>query len=154
LTACVRSSAQRLTRILAVKSARTTATHLNRGASSFSLWFDVEPRGQERVRFTRTGRAYTPAKTRKITEQIRQQWEALGSPEVETEWFSVRIVAVILPPKNQQHPLPPRPDADNIAKLVMDALQGHAFPNDSRCWQLSVAKRYGEKQGISVTFGK
>jgi Holliday junction resolvase RusA-like endonuclease len=154
LTACVRSSAQRLTRILAVKSARTTATHLNRGASSFSLWFDVEPRGQERVRFTRTGRAYTPAKTRKITEQIRQQWEALGSPEVETEWFSVRIVAVILPPKNQQHPLPPRPDADNIAKLMMDALQGHAFPNDSRCWQLSVAKRYGEKQGISVTFGK
>lgn len=137
-----------------MESARTTATHLNRGASSFSLWFDVEPRGQERVRFTRTGRAYTPAKTRKITEQIRQQWEALGSPEVETEWFSVRIVAVILPPKNQQHPLPPRPDADNIAKLVMDALQGHAFPNDSRCWQLSVAKRYGEKQGISVTFGK
>jgi len=137
-----------------VESARTTATHLNRGASSFSLWFDVEPRGQERVRFTRTGRAYTPAKTRKITEQIRQKWEALGSPEVETEWFSVRIVAVILPPKNQQHPLPPRPDADNIAKLVMDALQGHAFPNDSRCWQLSVAKRYGEKQGISVTFGK
>ena len=137
-----------------MESARTTATHLNRGASSFSLWFDVEPRGQERVRFTRTGRAYTPAKTRKITEQIRQKWEALGSPEVETEWFSVRIVAVILPPKNQQHPLPPRPDADNIAKLVMDALQGHAFPNDSRCWQLSVAKRYGEKQGISVTFGK
>lgn len=128
--------------------------HLNRGASSFSLWFDIEPRGQERVRFTKQGRAYTPAKTRQATKEIQDQWREMGSPEVETEWFSVRIVAVIPMPKNQQHPIPPRPDADNIAKLMMDALQGHAFPNDSRCWSLSVAKRYGEKPGVSVTFGK
>ena len=129
-------------------------SHLSRGASSFSLWFDIEPRGQERVRFTRTGRAYTPAKTRQATQEIRDQWEAMGSPVVESEWFSVRIVAVIKLPKNQKYPLPPRPDADNIAKLVMDALQGCAFENDSRCWQLSVAKRYGHKPGVSVTFNK
>lgn len=122
------------------------------GGSSFSLWLPVEPRGQERVRFTRTGRAYTPAKTRAATDEIRELWAEAGSPEVGGEWFTAHVIADITKPASSKHPFPPRPDADNIAKLVMDALQGHAFPNDSRCWQITALKRWGDVPGITVAF--
>jgi Holliday junction resolvase RusA-like endonuclease len=119
------------------------------GGSSFCLRLPVSPRGQERVRFTKTGRAYTPAKTRAATDEIRALWLASGSPVVGGEWFSVEIVAYIERPKSSKHPYPPRPDADNIAKLLMDALQGHAFPNDSRCYSLSVTKRWGAPEVVA-----
>jgi Holliday junction resolvase RusA-like endonuclease len=121
------------------------------GGSSFSMTLPVEPRGQERVRFTKHGRAYTPAKTRAATKEIQDIWVALGSPVVPVEWFSVEIRATLSRPKSSRMPFPPRPDADNIAKLVMDSLQGHAFPNDSRCHSLSVTKRWGSPK-IEVVF--
>lgn len=127
-------------------------SRLTRGGSSFSLWLPVEPRGQERVRFTRGGRAYTPAKTRQATDEIRRLWEEAGSPVVGAEWFSAYVFASIPKPKTSKHPFPPRPDADNIAKLVMDALQGHAFPNDSRCWQITATKQWGITPGLTVVF--
>lgn len=127
-------------------------SRLTRGGSSFSLWLPVEPRGQERVRFTRTGRAYTPAKTRQATDEIRTLWAEAGSPVVLGEWFTAHIIATLTKPKTTKHPFPSRPDADNIAKLVMDALQGHAFPNDSRCWQITAVKQWGETPGIEASF--
>lgn len=127
-------------------------SRLTRGGSSFLLWLPVEPRGQERVRFTRGGRAYTPAKTRKATDDIRRLWVEAGSPVVGAEWFTAYVIASIVKPKTSKHPFPPRPDADNIAKLVMDALQGHAFPNDSRCWKISATKRWGDVPGLLVIF--
>jgi Holliday junction resolvase RusA-like endonuclease len=35
-----------------------------------------------------------------------------------------------------------KPDADNVAKAVLDALNGLAFEDDSRIYVLNVAKRY------------
>lgn len=45
----------------------------------------------------------------------------------------------------------PRPDVDNIAKLVLDALQGHAFANDSGCAYLYASKTWADKDGLTVT---
>ena len=40
-----------------------------------------------------------------------------------------------------------KPDADNVAKLVLDAINGTAFVDDSQVVSLSVAKRSREPHG-------
>jgi len=111
--------------------------------AAFTLRLPVTPAGQERARHSRNGHTYTPAKTRQATQEIRQLWTLAGSPVVSGEWFDVRIDAFVPKPKTSKLAAPPRPDVDNIAKLVLDALQGHAFANDSRCRSLSVTKEWG-----------
>lgn len=44
-----------------------------------------------------------------------------------------------------------KPDVDNIAKLVMDALNGLAWHDDSQVVSLSAHKAYAEQAGLVVT---
>lgn len=44
-----------------------------------------------------------------------------------------------------------KPDCDNIAKSILDGLNGIAFIDDSQITRLSVAKRYGQKVGAFVS---
>ncbi|MEX5590971.1 RusA family crossover junction endodeoxyribonuclease, partial [Pseudomonas urmiensis] len=44
-----------------------------------------------------------------------------------------------------------KPDADNIAKAVTDALNGLAYKDDSQIVILSVYKQYGETPQVGVT---
>jgi len=114
-----------------------------RDTHSFILRLPVTPVGQERARHSRNGHTYTPAKTRQATNEIRELWSLAGKPVVEGEWFSISILAQIPKPRTSKLAYPARPDVDNIAKLVLDALQGYAFQNDSRCCSLSVSKEWG-----------
>ena len=43
-----------------------------------------------------------------------------------------------------------RPDADNIAKIVLDALNGIAYKDDSQIVDLSVPKRYSDKPRVEI----
>ena len=43
-----------------------------------------------------------------------------------------------------------RPDADNLQKLVMDALQGVVFADDSTAFSVRVVKRYGVEPGFHI----
>lgn len=43
-----------------------------------------------------------------------------------------------------------KPDTDNIAKAVLDALNGVAYKDDSQVTELSVRKRYGEIGHVAV----
>jgi len=43
-----------------------------------------------------------------------------------------------------------KPDADNIAKIVLDALNGVAYTDDTQVVNLSVQKRYGEVAEVKV----
>lgn len=109
-----------------------------------------EPISKGRPRFAR-GRAYTPQRTRDAEDYVRRQWEYAGKPRIpDGTFFRMFILATFAEPKRRAFPFPPRPDADNIAKLVMDALNGHAFYDDSRCYLLSVEKRYGNTPGTDV----
>jgi hypothetical protein len=82
---------------------------------------------------------------------LRLLWQQAGSPVVGGEWFDVEIVARFARPKSTAFPYPPRTDVDNIAKLVLDALQGHAFPNDSRVRSLAVRKEWAGRDAVRVT---
>lgn len=53
---------------------------------------------------------------------------------------SVRITATKSNTKNANAPFVSKPDADNIAKLVLDALNGKAWHDDSQIVNLDVTK--------------
>ena len=44
-----------------------------------------------------------------------------------------------------------KPDSDNIAKVVLDALNGIAYHDDTQIIKLSVTKAYKEEAYLSVT---
>ena len=71
---------------------------------------------------------------------------------------SVRVVAVYQWPKSwsakrraQGNLKTSRPDADNLAKLVCDALNGIVFADDAQVSALDVCKRYGDAPMTEVT---
>ena len=44
-----------------------------------------------------------------------------------------------------------KPDCDNIAKIVLDALNGIAYPDDSQIASLVVLKYYSEQPRVEIT---
>ena len=47
-----------------------------------------------------------------------------------------------------------KPDSDNIAKVVLDALNGIAYHDDTQIIKLVVTKAYSEEAHLSVTLAK
>lgn len=43
-----------------------------------------------------------------------------------------------------------KPDADNIGKIILDALNGIAYADDNQVTQLNIKKNYGSKSCIKV----
>lgn len=116
------------------------------------------PTGKGRPRFNRqTGRAYTPSKTTNAEARIRHAWDTAGRPTLpEGVPIKASIALYVDRPMHhykrdgtltaggQREPIPHRqkPDCDNAAKLVLDALEKYAYPRDvaivelhvQRCW--------------------
>lgn len=108
------------------------------------------PVGKSRPRFTKDGHTYTPQKTREYEDKVVQCWQyqsgkgfAAGVPlkAIVTAFFTV--------PKSTSKkkaaaldgaPHIKRPDADNVAKAILDALNGHAYNDDSAIAALTVWK--------------
>lgn len=47
-----------------------------------------------------------------------------------------------------------KPDSDNIAKAIMDALNGVAFKDDSQIVELRIRKHYGKSPKVQVAIGE
>ena len=127
---------------------------------SLTVWFPIEPTPKGRPRFTRYGKkrfvkAYTPKKTRnyeeKITEYYRQSPNAYkfekGIPLAINLVFGMPIPKST--PKSRKEAMfegiikhTKRPDVDNMAKAVLDALNGIAWEDDSQIVRLTVTKEY------------
>ena len=99
------------------------------------------PIGKGRPRFTRDGNAHTPQKTREYEDKVVLCWKCQSG-----KGFAARvpliahIAAYFSVPKSaskakraamegKYHMA--RPDADNICKAILDALNQHAYPDDS-----------------------
>lgn len=113
-----------------------------------------EPQGKarprvERNKYTGCVHARTPDKTVAYEEliRIRCPYQTLygqlnlaidavyGIPKSTSKKQSIDMrLGSILPTK--------KPDADNIAKIVMDALNGYVYPDDKNIVELVVRKRY------------
>lgn len=99
------------------------------------------PVGKGRPRFTRSGHAYTPEKTAAYENKVVLCWKcqsgqtfAPGIPLVAriTAYFSVpRSAGKAKKAAMEGKYHMARPDADNICKAILDALNQHAYADDS-----------------------
>lgn len=104
-------------------------------------------RGKGRVRFVRaTGRTYTPDSTAEAMKRIRQAFVAAGG-EMAPKGAPVGVLIMTGRPVPKSRPKRVtresdvyKPDADNVAKLVLDALNGVAWSDDKQVTNLEVIK--------------
>ena len=99
------------------------------------------PVGKGRPRFTKDGHTYTPQKTREYEDKVVQCWKcqsgkgfAAGVPLI------AHVMAYFPVPKSASKAKKAamegtfhtkKPDSDNVCKAILDALNQHAYPDDS-----------------------
>jgi len=123
-------------------------------ASSAEFFFAVKPEPKLRPRLGR-GRVFTPAKTRRYEDEIRQlarlnyRGPVLERPLALSVWFYLQQ------PKKCRWGYPAvRPDLDNYIKAIKDALNGIVWKDDGLIVQLNAGKLYAEPNtevGIEVS---
>lgn len=117
--------------------------------------------GKDRPRFNKdTGAVYTPRPTREYEQLVAQCYRMQGGRNWLDQPVIVEIVAFYAMPKANPGrrnkmligELRPtiKPDADNIAKIIMDALNGVAYNDDKQVVGLSVKKRYAEEPKVII----
>lgn len=112
-----------------------------------------EPTGKARARVVH-GHAFTPKKTLNAEAHVRHAWQQQGSPTLPAATaLRVDIRCSLTRPaahrkkdgtlttsgQKSVRPLK-KPDTDNIAKLILDALEGYAYPSDAAVVTLNVSK--------------
>lgn len=127
--------------------------------------FEVEgkPTGKGRPRFKRMGnfvQTYTPEKTSEYEKLVRIRFQNAGG-QITDKPVRVAVVAFFAPPKstrkrdkaemlaNRILPMK-KPDCDNIAKIILDALNKIAYIDDSQVIELVVKKRYSAEAKVTV----
>ena len=122
-----------------------------------------KPTGKGRPRFKRVGnfvQTYTPANTAENDKLVRLKFQNAGGVITENP-VKVEIVAFFTPPKSTRKRdrvemlanriLPEKkPDVDNIAKIILDALNGIAYKDDSQVVDLSVKKCFAAEARVYV----
>lgn len=119
-----------------------------------SAFVAMEPVAKGRPRVTRQGHAYTPTATVQAEHRIQEQVARTWTQPVLEGPLEVSIIVQLLKPKSAPKrrvtwPIS-RPDADNYAKLVLDALNGILWRDDSQVVDLRVQKVYSESLGIRI----
>lgn len=123
-----------------------------------------EPRGKGRPRFGKTrggiSIAYTDAKTASYENLVKLAARAAGAVITDAP-LCVSIVAHFAPapswPKKRQAAalanefVPGKFDVDNIAKAVLDGLNGVAFVDDKQVADLRVRKEFASTPGVTVS---
>ncbi len=118
--------------------------------------------GKQRPRYSsKTRKMYTPTKTSSFEEKVKWAFKSKYNIETElsTKPFKAKIIAMFRPPesisKNKKEELlyseyTKKPDADNIAKIVLDSLNGLAYKDDNQISELLVLKHYSDENKIIV----
>jgi Holliday junction resolvase RusA-like endonuclease len=104
----------------------------------------------------RFGNVYTPRETAEAEDLVRTAFSLSWRRPPLTCPVTVVLAFSMPMPKSQRHvragqPHTKRPDLDNLEKLVLDALNGVAYADDSQVWSKSSRKEYGETPGIEIT---
>ena len=107
--------------------------------------------GKQRPRFSKkSGTVYTPAKT--VAQENNVGWsakQAMGETHPFQGPVSVEINSWQAKPKSWSEKkkkaaiyVTGKPDCDNLAKLICDAMNGICYGDDSQICNLSVCRRY------------
>jgi Holliday junction resolvase RusA-like endonuclease len=122
-----------------------------------------QPIAKQRPRVTRSGIAYTPAKTVNYETLVKYTYQSTyGHREPISGYIEANITAVFPVPKsyskkktaellNGNNNYDKKPDCDNLAKIILDSLNGLAYKDDSQVTALHVNKEYGTQPKVIVT---
>lgn len=134
-----------------------------------SIRFTVpgNPFGKQRPKFSKVGaytKTYTPKETVLHEKQVRACFlkTARGRKFAKGEPVDIRITAFYPIPKSTsmkrrrgmlEHRIRPvvKPDLDNVAKLIYDALNGVAWHDDNAIVDAQVRKFYSEDPRVEIT---
>lgn len=127
----------------------------------FEMLGSIQGKARPRMN-TRTGRAYTPTKT-KLYEYSLRQWFCMNYPNFKPieGRVKVSIIAYFEIPKSTSkkketemlaNSISPtkKPDIDNIVKIVLDGMNKFAFKDDTQVIKLEVEKKYAEKPRMYI----
>lgn len=128
------------------------------------IFLDVMPTPKSRARVTKSGHAYTPASTKKAQQDIqlllksymnRNQILTTPKPVFVKMIFNYPIPRKITDSDKLLGDLgmfykSSRPDLDNLAKLVADAMNGIVYFDDSQIVKLLCEKKYSIQEGIDL----
>lgn len=115
--------------------------------------------GKARPRFMRSGHTYTTESTRDAEKQIAACARSAGVEPIQAPQPVSVLIEAFYPiptswPKakkadaNAGDLLPTvKPDIDNVAKLVLDALNGIAYEDDAQVVAIAATKAYGLRKG-------
>lgn len=131
---------------------------------TFKLTIPGEPKGKGRPRFTKQGHTFTPDSTAAYEDSVRlafRQAYPAAEPFDKGIPLSAHITAFFPIPKSSSRSraadmergaaLPTKkPDCDNIAKIVLDALNGIAYHDDAQIAALTVIKSYSRDPRVEV----
>ena len=136
-----------------------------------SLYFEVigKPQGKARPRMTKSGHVYTPKGTTQYERQVRAAYQAAAGDR--TGFFNDEPVYVVInmfydiPKSTPKKKLPQilrsellptkKPDTDNVAKIICDALNGIAYKDDAQVVELHVHKWYTMREArVTVYIGE
>ena len=129
-----------------------------------SIEFSIlgEPQGKGRPRFTKSGHAYTPEKTRKYETWVQAcATEAMGGVAPVTGPVGVTIKAFFSIPKSYPKArkerialgleLPTKkPDIDNLVKSVCDGMNKIVYEDDAQVVSVQAHKSYGNFARVEV----
>ena len=115
----------------------------------FTVWGD--PRGKGRPRFTMRGHAFTDAVTVEYEGKVKRAWKQENFYCIEDVPTTIIINAFFRVPvslsKKKRAALfgtayLHKPDCDNVAKIILDALNGLAYQDDRQINCLLIHKAY------------
>lgn len=135
----------------------------------FEFFVAGKPQGKARPRVTRRG-TYTPKSTKDYEQSVRAAFgQARGAVKNQSAMplfpvdvcVSAEIVAYYEIPKSWSRKrraaaiegrIRPtvKPDTDNIAKIILDSLNGLAYADDKQVVKCCVSKWYGDTAGVKV----
>ncbi len=119
-----------------------------------------KPIAKGRPRFTRNGHAYTDEKTAAYETLVRLSYQQQAGQKLQGELIaSIEAFFPILKSTSKKSAEEMRegevgptkkPDADNIAKAVLDALNGVAYDDDAQVTTLLVKKCYSDEPRVKA----
>jgi len=115
----------------------------------YEIFTKAIPKG--RPRFSKYG-VYTPARTVKLENEIKnvvRKQRLLNKVNIHTGMVKLAVYFEFKRPKKTLLPCP-RSDIDNLAKLVLDALNGVLYTDDKLVCKLTAAKRWSDKDKITI----
>lgn len=116
-----------------------------------TIIINLPPVAKGRPRLS-NGHAYTPEKTRKYEQAVQLTARAQIKRALDGE-IRLSIRFYLLRPKalrNKDLRPTKRPDIDNLAKAVMDALNGIAYEDDKQVVELHLYKYYSNEPRTEI----